>query len=271
MDPDFSDIKMTKRPHPAVVVILTIIIMLGLQVGGYFIYQEFFNEKEEEYVEEVDEPVLEIGLRDQENMVNKLESYLFFADYFPLGSIDAISNQDFLRFAISILEENDEELSVFNIEGVIENYFGEITRLTMEDVTNLEGVVLYEFDEDDELFNRTDEVDTDVIHHRGEFEFISGTIQNELYQIRTFMFLFAPCTNTCGPLRAIYQTASDAINDTERVLTIPNRTERTLTEEEIEEAREEMVETIFIFRRVGNNFVLESMEQSWDFVRGDMN
>ena len=260
MDPDFSDIT-EKKVKPSTLIL--IIIILGVILGflGYFVYENFFSENKDEYIRDEDQDILNIGIRDRNLLLERLEDYLFFANYFPVSNISVISNQDILRFAISRLELNHNDLTRSNVEVIVNIYFADTFDLVFTDIISpTTSEVLYEFDETTETFTRVVNNNQDITH-RAEFEFISGTSQGNTYIMVLQMMFFAPCINNCGALTAVYQTPQDAHNDTNRVINIAGNT---ISGNERARALEDVVETTIVFRRVNNNFILQSMDMNFE-------
>ena len=266
MDPDFTDVQVKKKSKTFLTIFLTIIIMLIVQAGGYYIYKEYFKEKEE-VIEEKDEeeaiaPILEITASEQIAIFYKLDDYLFFAKSFPISNVEVLDSQDLLRFALYKLEGNSSDLTKSNVEATINTYFGEVPNLVFADVkcfVDSEKDPLYKYDEENQKF-----IAYGDHGHGGEarffadFEYISGTKQGDEFTIIVKALYFEPC-ETCGPSTTVFATPQDAFNKTNKILTIKDKETGELSETERTEALEKVPETVFVFRKVKNNFVLEKM------------
>ena len=235
-----------------IILIFVSLILISLGIFWYFKASDndngMVNDTEEsKNTIETDTDVLE--------KVNKLEQ--FFIDKLPVTSINEISNQTKLNFALFILTSEGNPLKVSYFDSVFEDYFGDDFQYFNEDILDLStNQIIATYDDENKKYTFVD----DYVYNfslpcqllsKGSYEKIDNTF--DIHR----QYLFVDISQSPYLLYSNYQ---DYLNNINSIGNYDVATTDNIIRSSIVDNYKEILPTVsYSFKKNQDNYVLQSI------------
>lgn len=196
-------------------IILILSIILAALISYIVVNEKYYSDPPEEQIEEKNNEdnnennennknirdLTQVEIDILKNQIEKTSQY--FAQYFPINSIDNISNQDLLQNMYIISESSYPSFSATQIDETTKKYFGNNKKIIHEDILcqYKEHEALYLYDVNTHSYNyninHAGHGGTAFISRTKAFE-VKGIIENENIVTVTAKILYGNyCSDTC--------------------------------------------------------------------------